>query len=211
MLTMKLRLLRNGRRAMGVSAGAIGLIVALAAPAMAHTPVILDSHDVVPWTSPLILDGTDPVTLFGVLPHCFSVRSAQFKMQAGQQISLSYGIPDEAPESQLPQSSLPEMLLVAPDHSATVLSPNTRVTITPESGMPITLVRQYSATAEAGTYSIVMLSGCAPERFVAVLGMDPGDFDGVARGSVATPEQVADWFSTPPPQGHDSPAIPSHP
>jgi hypothetical protein len=208
---MNLRLLRDGRRAVGVSAGAIGLVMALAAPAMAHTPVILDSHDLVPWTSPLILDGTDPVALFGVLPHCFSVRSAQFTMQAGQQINLSYGIPDEAPEDQLPRSSLPVMLLVAPDHTDTVLSPDTSVTITPEPGMPITLVRQYSAPAQAGIYSIVMLSGCAPERFVALLGEDPGDFDGVARGSVATPEQVAAWFSTPPSQGHGSPAVPAHP
>jgi hypothetical protein len=27
-----------------------------------------DSRDVLPWQGPLILDGTDPILLFGVLP-----------------------------------------------------------------------------------------------------------------------------------------------
>lgn len=193
--------LLRGRRVFGVAAGAIGLTVAMAAPAMAHTPIPLTARDVLPWTSPLIVDGTDPIAMFGVLPHCGSLRSAQFNMKAGQQVMVGYGVADEAPENELPASSLPVMFLIAPDGRVTELKPVTRQVISPDdTGFPmqLLLVSMYSAPAVTGTYSLVLAGGCPAARVVVALGSDPGDFDGVLRGSVATTDQLKTWYTTPP-------------
>lgn len=196
-MRVNLLTLRSSRRVLGVAGTAIAAVLALAAPAMAHTPIMLTSQDVVPWTSPLVVDGTDPVALFGELPHCASVRSAQFNMQAGQEINLSYGVPDEAPENQMPLSSMPTIVLIAPDYKVTVLRADTSQPTVPEDGFQFIFVNNYSATAEAGTYSLMVIGGCAPLRFVVSLGLDPGDFDGVDRGSVATFDQFISWYTTP--------------
>jgi hypothetical protein len=89
--------------------------------------VQLDSRDVLPWQGPLILDGTDPILLFGVLPQAGAVRSARMRMQAGLPLIATVGIPDQAPEDQLATDKLPEVLLVAPDGSTTVLTVSARI------------------------------------------------------------------------------------
>jgi hypothetical protein len=201
-----LKLLR-GRRLLGVAAAAIGLTAALATPAMAHTPILLTNRDALPWTSPLIVDGTDPVAMFGVLPRCPALRSAQFRMQAGEPILLACGIPDEVPENQLPASSLPDLILIAPDGGITVLVPTIRQVISPDGlgvTMQLLLVGRYSAPAVTGTYSVMLVGGCPAARVVVALGSDPGDFDGVLRGNVATTDQLEMWYNTPPPTDPDA-------
>jgi len=195
---MKVGLSSRSRRALVVGACVLGLTLSSAAGAEAHTPIILDSSDVLPWTSPLILDGTNPMALYGVLPHCGSVRSAQFAMHAGQPLRLGYGIPDEAPENLLPTAELPDLLLVAPDGSVKLLTPVTAQPVQTEDGLKLLLVNMYGAAAEEGTYSLLVVGGCSPERFVVSIGIDPGGFAGVLRGSVATDEQVMQWYDTPP-------------
>lgn len=192
----------RARRVLAAGLAAFGMVLATAAAASAHTPIILDRHDVLPWNSPLILDGTNPVALYGVLPHCASIRSAQFDMKAGQTVTLGYGIPDEAPENALPTSQLPDALLVAPDGTLTVLTPKVAQPIKTEQGLILLLVNLYQAPAEQGTYSLLVVGGCAPERFVVALGQDPGPFNGVLRGTVATDDQVLHWYDTAP--GADS-------
>lgn len=189
---------RRARRTLGAALAALGLVMASAAAAEAHTPIILGRHDVAPWTSPLILDGTNPVALYGVLPRCASVRSAQFEMKSGQRVTLAYGIPDEAPESDLPTSRLPDALLISPSGAFTVLTPKTAQPIKTEQGFTLLLVDLYQAPAEQGTYSVLVFGGCTPERFVVALGQDPGGFAGVLRGHVATDEQVQQWWDTAP-------------
>jgi hypothetical protein len=195
---MTVRLSSRGRRAIMVGVCALGLALSSAATAEAHTPIILDRSDVLPWTSPLILDGTNPVALYGTLPHCLSVRSAQFDMHAGQPLRLGYGIPDEAPENQLSTSNLPDLVLLAPDGSAKVLTPVTSQPVETEDGLKLLLVNMYGTAAEEGTYSVLVVGGCTPERFVVSIGTDPGGFAGVLRGSVATDAQVMQWYDTPP-------------
>lgn len=185
------------RRNAAVGLAALGLVAGTAATASAHTPIILDRGDVLPWSSPLILDGTNPVALFGDLPHCGSVRAAQFEMKAGQTVLLAYGVPDEAPEDQLPAADLPDVVLIAPDGTGTVLTPQTSQVTPTEQGFDIDLVNMYQAPAEQGTYSILTVGGCTPVRFVVALGQDPGGFAGVLRGQVATDDQVQHWYDTP--------------
>lgn len=210
---MNLKFLR-GYRIIGVAAGAIGLTLTFAAPALAHTPVMLRNGDQVPWASPLVVDGTDPVALFGVLDRCPSTRWARFNMQAGQEVKLAYGIPNQAPENQQSASQLPNVLLIAPDGSTTLITPTIRqpITLTPDGvdiSLNLILVGHYQAPAVTGTYSAMLVGGCPASRAVIALGADPdpgGAFDGVKFGSVATLGQLTWWNDTPP--GEDLTAAP---
>jgi len=48
-----------------------------------------------------------------------------------------------------------------------------------------------------GTYSIIVSAG-APARFAVATGMEGLPFGGIARGHVATEEDVLSWYATPP-------------
>ena len=176
---------------------ALTAVLAMAAPAGAHTPVHLDARDTVPWRGPLLLDGQSPTLLFGTLPRALATRSAQFTMQAGEEVDVSVIVPNLAPENQLDQSSLPIALLVAPDGTTTLLSGDSRIPITTESGMNLLLLKNYSAPAIAGTYSIVV-TGLGAARFALSMGIEGLPFAGLERGSVATKQQVQHWYATPP-------------
>ncbi len=77
---------RSFRRTLTVAGTLVAAVVAFGTPAQAHEAMLLDRTDVVPWTAPLIVDGTDPVATFGVLPRAGAVRSFQLRLQAGQQL-----------------------------------------------------------------------------------------------------------------------------
>jgi hypothetical protein len=189
-----LQWIRRGRRTLTVAGAAFAAVLVFAGQAQAHTPVLLDSTDVLPWKAPLVLDGTDPISLFGTLPQGGAVRSAQLRMQAGQALVVEYLIPDLAPENGLSTGHLPRMVIIAPDLAVTVLEPQTR---NPDVNPGFLRLNAYSATAVSGTYSLVV-SGAAPARFLVVTGIEGEPFDGIERGSRATREQIDEWFATPP-------------
>lgn len=178
---------------------AIAATIAAALPASAHEPVKLDSSDVVPWKGPLILDGQSPTMLFGTLPRAGAVRSAQLRLTAGQQLVVNLAVPDQAPENQLTPQQLPTVTIVAPDSTVTQVKATLRVPIRigEENPLAALLLGSYSAPAVSGTYSIIV-SGCAPERFAVATGVEGLPFGGIARGHVATEEDVLDWYNTPP-------------
>ncbi|MFI1358248.1 hypothetical protein ACH4TV_32405 [Streptomyces sp. NPDC020898] len=179
------------------SVAAVSLL-AFTVPASAHAPVVLDACDTVPKTSPLIPVGTDPIAFFSVLPHAGAHRAAQFTMKAGEQLNVSYGIPDLAPENGLTTDRLPVVVLIAPDHSVTVLKPDIRV---PQHNSHLNqdhlLLNNHSTTAVAGTYSLLAI-GRAPSRILVGTGVEDSGFHGVLRGSLATVDQIQEWYSTPP-------------
>jgi hypothetical protein len=195
---MKLPLTSWLRKVVGAGGVAIAAVLALAAPAAAHTPVQLDSRDVLPWQGPLILDGTDPILLFGVLPQAGAVRSAQMRMEAGQPLIATVGIPDQAPENQLATDKLPEVLLVAPDGSITVLTASVRIPLhADETDQDYLLLNIYQSTSIAGTYSIIVV-GRAPSRFFVGTGIEGGPFHGLIRATVATIDELNAWYDTAP-------------
>ncbi|MEH1127381.1 hypothetical protein [Micromonospora sp. CPCC 206061] len=171
-------------------------VLALALPAQAHEPVILDAGDVLPWNGPLILDGTQAAALFGTLPNAAAVRSAQLRMQAGDQLNIALAVTNLAPESGLASWQLPRVLVVAPNGSSTVLNPTVRVPFT-VGGMQLLRLREYSTTAIVGTYSLVV-SGAAPARFLVSTGVEGVDLEDLERATIATPAQVAAWYNTAP-------------
>jgi hypothetical protein len=184
-------------RPFAVVGAAVVMTLAAAVPASAHTPVRLDSTDMVPWVSPLILDGQSPVMLFGVFPRARAVRSAQLHMQAGQQLIVTLAIPDQAPENQLATGDLPTVLVVAPDLKLTRVVATLRIHIQLEGGLNVVLLHTYATTAISGNYSIIV-TGCVPARFAVATGIEGLPFGGIERGTVATDDEVLQWYNTPP-------------
>lgn len=182
-----------------VGAAAVAATVLATAPAAsAHTAVALDNTDVLPWTAPLILNGENPVALFGTLNHAGSVRSAQLRMQAGQHVVVSLAIPDQAPENTLSVAQLPKLFVVTPTFGVSQVPVDKRIPITTEDGQHLLILGSYSTTAVKGDYSVIALRGSAPARFVASTGIEGEPFAGIARGRVATDEEFDAWYSTPP-------------
>lgn len=180
-----------------VTAGVLGI----GSPAAAvHLPVILDRGDVVPCRGPMSLDGTDEVVYLGLLPRPHAVRAMQVRMRAGETLNLEFFVPDQAPENTLAAGDLPTVRLIAPDRRVTVLTPNLRIPFTnPDNGQQYLFLRSYETTAVAGTYSVVV-TGAAASRFAVAHGREgePGSFDGILRGAVATSAQVERWYATAP-------------
>jgi len=173
-------------------------ILALAMPAQAHVPVLLDSHDVLPWNGPLVVDGSAGVALFGTLHSRLSIRSAQLKLTAGQQISVTVGIPNKAPENALPATSLPLVIVISPDGQITTLDAQMRVPVhNPDFNQDYLFIRNYVAPAITGTYSLVVV-GQAPERFVVATGFESAVEAVIKRGQPATDEQLEEWYTTAP-------------
>lgn len=185
-------------RAVTVCGASLAAVVGLALPAYAHTPVILNWTDVVPSSSPLAVDGNDPIAFFGVIPHAGADRSFQFDMTAGQTVSVSTLVPDEAPENTLAQGKLPDVLLIAPNGHMTLIKPTEHLAVPiPELNENYILLDDYSAPAITGTYSAIVV-GAAPERFNVSIGTEGAGFHGLERGSVATIQQIQDWYATAP-------------
>jgi hypothetical protein len=173
-------------------------VLALGLPAQAHEPVLLDAGDVLPWNGPLILDGTQATVLLGTLPNPAAVRSAQLRMDAGDQLNVTLAITNLAPENGLATWQLPRVAVVAPNGGVTVLNPTERVPFTVgEAGLQMLRLRSYSATAIAGTYSL-LVSGAAAARFMVSTGVEGVELEHLERATIATPAQVAAWYNTAP-------------
>jgi hypothetical protein len=194
-----LRRILGIRRSLTVSLTALGAVLATAIPAVAHEAVLLDESDVNPYVAPLALDGTDAINFFGVLPKRHAVRSAQFNMQAGQQVNLSLIVTDLAPENTLATRDLPVVYLFSPNGTLTYLTPTMRVPFTAGGGFNLLRLLSHTAVATSGTYSIVV-TGRAPARFIVGIGADEEGsvFDGIERATLATEEQLLNWYNTAP-------------
>lgn len=175
----------------------VATVLALAAPAAAHAEVLLDETDKDPSVAPLAIDGTDAITFFGVIEGRGDMRAFQFNMQAGQQLHLTLGIPNLAPENTYATEDLPRVCLRAPDGTILMLTPAIRVPFTnPESGMNFLFLRDYTATAITGTYSVMVMAR-KPARFITAIGQEGSVFE-IQRGTLATHEEIEEWYATAP-------------
>lgn len=188
----------TGRSALIVAGTAMAAVVGIAVPASAHTPVMLTEQDRVPWVAPLVVDGTDPMGLYGSVNQAGDIRSAQLHFTAGQEVSIALLIPDEAPENTLTTAQLPTVTLIDPKLHVTQLTPALRVPISDEdSGNNFLLLLSYDATAVSGNYTVIVSSHAA-ERFALSTGIESEEFHGVLRAPVASEDEVEDWYTTPP-------------
>ncbi len=174
-------------------------VLALALPASAHTPVMLDETDVVPWTSPRALDGNSPMSFYGSLSDSTSWRSFQFTIDdTAPGIEVNTFIPDLAPENTYAATGLPTVVILTPDHKVITVKPTMRIPVPIEEiGQNYLLVGQYSGPAVLGTYSVIVVSG-QPARFNISTGHEGLPEGGIVNGEVATFEQIQQWYATAP-------------
>jgi hypothetical protein len=195
---MRISLSRTLRRTVTVAGTAVAAVLAIALPAAAHTPIMLDETDVIPWQAPLSVNGDDPLSYYGTLPHAGAIRSYQFDSPAEHPLNFALLIPDLAPENQLSTAALPRIILIAPNAQVTVISPTVREVVSiPELGQQYLRVSKYEAPAVAGRYSVI-ITGLAAARFNISSGHHGVDFHGIERGQVATFDQVVAWYNTAP-------------
>ncbi|MGI5519978.1 hypothetical protein ACQEUX_03380 [Micromonospora sp. CA-259024] len=195
---MRTTLTRTLRRTVTVAGTTLAAVLAIALPASAHTSIVLDETDVVPWLAPLSVDGNDPLSYYGTLPQAGAIRSYQFDSPGTMPLSFALLLPDQAPENTLPATQLPRILIVAPDGHVTVVSPTIREVVPiPEIGQQYLRVSKYDGPSIAGRYSVIV-TGLAGARFNISTGHHGVSFHGIERGSVATTQQIIDWYSTAP-------------
>ncbi|WUH95296.1 hypothetical protein OG900_37490 [Streptomyces sp. NBC_00433] len=194
---MSIRKFVSARSAAVVAAAAMASIAATALPASAHEAVMLTAQDRLPWVAPLVLQGTDPMGLYGTVDVSGDVRSAQLHFTAGEEVSIALVIPDEAPENTLTKSQLPTITLIDPQLHVTEITPELRIPIVDDdSGNNFIILASYDTTAVTGTYSVVV-SAHAPERFALSTGIEDTGFHGLARATVADEDAVQEWYDTP--------------
>lgn len=195
---MRISLSRGLRRTVTVAGTTVAAVLALALPASAHTPVLLDETDVIPMLAPLSVNGDDPISWYGTLPHPGAIRSYQFDSTAERPLNIELLIPDLAPENTLSTAAIPRILVIAPNARVTVISPSIREVVPiPEIDQQYLRVSAYTGPAVAGRYTVV-ITGLAPARFNISTGHHGVDFHGIQRGEVATFEQIIDWYNTAP-------------
>jgi hypothetical protein len=173
-------------------------VLGFALPAAAHTPVMLDSTDARPVTGPLALNGDNPISFFGVLHHPGDHRGFQFRMRPGLTVNLLTLVPDLDPENQLTEETLPLIVITDPSRQVTVVRPTLRIPVpVPEVNQNYLLINSHLTPAVEGIYSVVV-TGLAPCRFNVSIGTEGGPFDGIERGTVASVDQLLEWYATPP-------------
>jgi hypothetical protein len=173
----------------------IGCLSLVSGAAVAHNPVLLDESDALPWVAPLAPDGTVSMAFYGELDRPWAFRSAQIRLHAGEQLNVELLIPDLAPENTLSRAQLPRLILIAPSGKVRVLAPRLREPFFEEfSQQNLLYLARYRATAEEGTYSLVV-TGPSPSRFVAVSG--DREIFGVPleRANYASLAQVQEWYA----------------
>ncbi|MFZ2174800.1 MAG: hypothetical protein WAW17_12360 [Rhodococcus sp. (in: high G+C Gram-positive bacteria)] len=187
------------RRALA-AAVATQALVGAAAPAAAHTPVLLgpDATAQALDTSPLAPTGTTSFAFYTRTGSVGETRAVRIQLGAGQPFHAELLIPDLAPENGLPAPDLPRLSIISPDGQITALDNTERTPFfEPFTQTSYLTLTDTSAPAQAGTYALVV-TGAAPARFVIATG-DTEEFDAPLVGATAaTPLDVQNWYRTPP-------------
>lgn len=190
------------RRILTVVASALAL-VGLAAPAAAHTPVLLGSDDTVDAldTSPLAPIGTVSFAFYGRTSAVGDTRAVRIQLSGGEPFHAQLLIPDLAPENEVPVPQLPRLSILGPDGAVTTLDNTARAPFfEPFTQTSYLTLADTASAAQAGTYTLVA-TGSAPARFVIATG-DTEQFGApLVNATAATPADVQTWYRTPPISG----------
>ncbi|MFC9554047.1 hypothetical protein ACFTWF_24760 [Rhodococcus sp. NPDC056960] len=187
------------RRALAVAATTIALLGA-AAPAAAHTPVLLGPDDTAQHldTSPLAPTGTISFAFYTRTGSAGDTRAVRIQLTEGQPFHAQLLIPDLAPETGLPAPQLPHLTILDPGgHATTPDNAGRTPFFEPVTQTSYLTLTDTIAPAQTGTYTLIA-TGTAPARFVIATG-DTEQFDAPLVGATAaTPLDVQTWYRTPP-------------
>ncbi|MFE5704228.1 hypothetical protein [Rhodococcus koreensis] len=186
-------------RALTIAVTALTLI-AVAAPAAAHTPVLLGPDDTAQTldNSPLAPTGTTSFAFYTRTEAVGDTRAVRIQLTQGQPFHAQLLIPDLAPETALAAPQLPRLSIISPDGQLTALDNTGRTSFfEPFTQTSYLTLTDTAAPAQAGTYALIG-TGAAPARFVIATG-DTEQVDAPLVGAtIATTADVQNWYRTPP-------------
>lgn len=187
------------RRVLTVVGSSTAAVLALALPAAAHTPIILDDSDVVPWTAPRLYNGDSNASFFGSVPDDRSWRTYQFTIaDTTRGLDIATLVPDLAPENAYSAADLPTVLVITPDYRVITIKATQRSVVSNATlGHTYLKVAHYTGPSVPGTYS-VLIHADAPARFQISHGHHGVDWAGIEDAEPASREQVQQWYDTAP-------------
>jgi hypothetical protein len=187
------------RRVLTVVGTSTAAVLALALPAAAHTPIILDGSDVVPWTAPRLYNGDSNASFFGSVPNDRSWRTYQFTISdTTRGLDIATLVPDLAPENTYDADDLPTVLVITPDYKVITIKATERTVLpVPALGHTYLKVAHHTGPSVAGTYSVLIGAG-GPARFQISHGHHGVDWAGIEDAVPASLDQIQQWYNTAP-------------
>ena len=164
--------MRRPLRRMVIGTAALGLVLASStSTALAHERVVLTGQDATPAQGPLISDGTIARAAYAAFTSAGQQRGLRVKFAAGQELRMELLIADTPTASRLPASSLPELIVIAPDGSRRTIAISERTPFfEPYSGTSFLYLARLRTKAQAGTYR-VLVSSRSSTPVTAVIGI----------------------------------------
>ncbi len=195
---------RHVGRSLAVLVAALGTTLAVAAPAMAHTPVFVTKANDTPTHGPLFEDGTISYAVYGVLDHAGATRGARTRLHRGDVLLVDLLLPNQTPEATLEGAARPTATVRMPDGHQRALQSTLHVKfLEPFSHTSYIRIAEWQSSAPAdGVYEITVRAGSAPARFTMATGMR--EFvPGTVSNTVPQPQggigAVIAWYASSPP------------
>jgi len=136
--------------------GAVFMVIAGAAPAMAHQPVVLDDQDITPSAGPLLVDGTVSFAVYATVARG-QERGFRFRLATGDRLAMQYLIFDEPPGNALRPGALPRVTMIDPQGRRSVLAVKERTEFyEPYSKKTYLYLSRIEQTGGAGIYQVIV-------------------------------------------------------
>lgn len=147
------------------------VVLAGAARADAHDPIIFTPEQTTPAAGPRLPDGTISFALYGTVAGGTDSRGFRAQLRAGQRLELTLLIPDLAPERDLSAAELPILMVAAPDGTTSERRPDRRERFTESfSGTSyVRLLEVAERVAATGEFAITV-TGTTAARFTVAIG-----------------------------------------
>lgn len=170
-------------------------MLAAAAPAAAHQPVVLTDTDATAAEGPVIPDGTVSFAVYGDIGAGGS-QGFQVRFEDGDRLFVELLLPDLEPERSA--TSLPTVTIGAPDGS-TITVPNDmrEAFFEPFTGTAYIVLGKVDGTAVAGTYDIDVTSEVATRFVVSVGTAERFDIQAEDQDRPTRLIDVAEWYAAP--------------
>ena len=163
-----------------VSAALVTVGVAVAPPALAHQPVVLDESDSSPAAGPLLVDGTVSFAVRAEVERG-ERRGFRFRLAEGDTMRMQLLIEDKAPDNRLRPMQLPRVTVIDPQGSRIRLSIDERTRFyEPYGGTTYWYLSRVQREAVPGTYRVVV-TGRAPVPVDAVIAVGSREVPGEVR------------------------------
>jgi len=139
--------------------------------ALAHERVMLTAQNSSPSRGPLLADGTIARAAFANFDGLGQTRGFRVQLRTGQDLRMELLIPDTAPANRLPQTQLPEVTVLAPNGTRTVMAITERTPFyEPYTQTSYLYLGRLRERAVPGIYRVQVTSRTA-EPMTAVLGI----------------------------------------